>query len=74
MKVPSLALGLVFAAVFIQTAAGKHCHSNCAACWKNGSPGIDIKMSCGGDGGNPCDDICPDGYNDLHCADSKRCS
>jgi len=39
MRVPSVALGLVFAAVFIQTVAGKLC--NCAACWENGSPGID---------------------------------
>jgi len=54
MKVPSLALGLIFVAVgFVQTAAGKNYHSNCAACWKNGSPGIDIKMSFGGDGGTP---------------------
>ena len=46
MKVLSVAL-LLFAAGFIQTAAGITC-SFCAPCWKIGSPGVDVKMSCAG--------------------------
>ena len=69
MKVLSLA-SLLFATGFIQTAAGIRCDSFCAACWKNGSPGVDIKMSC--DGLWNCYS-CPGGYDSLHCAQMDRC-
>jgi hypothetical protein len=65
-------LGLIFAAEIIQSVAGIECHSsNCAACWKIGSPGIDIKIPCGPKG--ECGDKCPDGYEGIHCAKSTRC-
>ncbi len=71
MKVLSVTLSLLFAAGFIQTAAGIQCDSFCAACWKIGSPGVDIKMSCGTFGN--CPYPCPSGYNNIHCANSDRC-
>jgi len=39
------ALSSIFADDFIQTAAGIICTRFCAACWKIGSPGVDIKIS-----------------------------
>ena len=49
---------------------GKHCDSYCAACWKDGSPGVDIKFSCmNGD----CGTGCPSGYSGIHCAKGERC-
>ena len=72
MKVLSVAFNLLFAAGFIQmAAAGIQCDSFCAACWKNDSPGVDIKMSCGTFG--KCYE-CPGGYNNAHCATGERCS
>ena len=72
MKVLSVALSLLFAAGFIQMAEGIVCHpSFCAACWKIGSPGVDIKMSCGAFGNCPWE--CPNGYNNIHCAAGDRC-
>ena len=72
MKIQS-ALGLLLAADFIQTAAGLHCDSECAACWKTGDTnGVDIKLSCGL-GTRECGDTCPQGYEGIHCAKRARC-
>ena len=74
MKIFSMVLGLAFAASFnILTAAGLKCSSVCAACWKIGEPGVDIKMTCDQD--NDCGGVtdCPPGYEDLHCAKTERC-
>ena len=46
------------------------CNSDCAACWKDGEPGVDTKMSCHK---NVCSKDCPAGYNTKHCAKIKRC-
>ena len=70
MKVLSVALSLLFSAAFIQTAAGITCDSSCSACWKIGSPGVDVKIGCWG---NNCPDSCPDGYENIHCAEWQRC-
>ncbi|KAF8427916.1 hypothetical protein EV426DRAFT_374591 [Tirmania nivea] len=67
----SLEVALVAAASIIQIAAGVKCDSNCAACWKNGSPGVDIKFSCDG---SHCGSACPEGYHGIHCAKSERCA
>jgi len=56
---------------FIQTAAGISCGSHCAACWKTGEPGVDIKIGCDGSFVS-CHD-CPPGYESIHCAKSERC-
>lgn len=66
MKV--VVLSLLFG--FIRTAAGISCRSRCAACWKVGEPGVDIKIAC--EGGAECHN-CPPGYDDIHCAKSERC-
>lgn len=50
--------------------SGLSCNSNCAACWKDNSPGEDTKFVC--DNGN-CGDNCPFGFNSIHCADFDRC-
>jgi len=72
MKVVSVALSLAFAAGSIQTAvADLRCESQCAACWKIGSPGIDLKMICQQ---GHCGETCPEGYTDMHCAKSRRCA
>ena len=63
---------LLLAAGFIQMAAGLTCESNCAACYKDNSPGVDIKFCCGP--GNHCGRSCPPGYSDLHCAKGVRCA
>ncbi len=71
MKVLSVTLSLTLAAAFIQKVVGLNCYpSDCSACWKDGSPGVDIKMSCKS---SECGESCPDGYHDLHCAKSQRC-
>lgn len=72
----SIALSMLLASGFIQTAVGIKCDSGCAACWKdNDSNGVDIKLSCGG--GNlaagQCGDKCPTGYGRIHCAKAARC-
>jgi len=67
-----LVLCLLFATGFmIQSVAGIICTSFCAACWKDGSPGVDIKMSCDGPLGNCYS--CPAGYSNVHCAQMDRC-
>jgi len=69
MKVLSVAVfSLLFG--FIQTAAGLSCRSHCAACWKTGQPGVDIKIGCGFRG--RCHG-CPPGYESIHCAKEERC-
>ncbi|KAF8422262.1 hypothetical protein EV426DRAFT_606738, partial [Tirmania nivea] len=60
------------AAIFIRTAAGLSCDSSCAACWRDGSPGVDTKFSC--DSNGHCGNTCPPGYNSIHCARASRCS
>jgi len=65
-----VALSLLFSAAFIQTAAGIICNSNCSACWKTGSPGVDVKIGCWA---NNCPASCPDGYENIHCAEWQRC-
>ena len=73
MKLLSIAFSLVFAGSFIQTVVGVTCDSGCAACWKIGSPGIDIKMGCDPDPNFDCGDECPSGYEGIHCARYRRC-
>jgi len=69
MKVLSVAVfSLLFC--FIQTAAELSCRSYCAACWKTGQPGVDIKIGCGFRG--RCHG-CPPGYESIHCAKKERC-
>ena len=66
MKALSVSLSLLLAAAFIQMdmAVGIRCSSSCAACWKTGSFGIDIKLYCNqGDCG-----ASPSGYDSMHCA------
>jgi len=70
VKVVSVALGLLLAASF-QMAAGLKCDSQCSACWKIGSPGVDIKIGCRSD--SNCFYPCPNGYENLHCANWQRC-
>lgn len=69
MKTLSVILGFVFAAGIIQTAVGLQCGTGCAACWKDGQPGLDVKMLCS----RECDDFCPQGYSGKHCASDNRC-
>ena len=52
--------------------SGLQCGSQCAACWKDDTPGVDIKVTCGYDGW--CGETCPQGYHDLHCAKWARCT
>jgi hypothetical protein len=73
MKLLSIAFSLVFAGGFIQTAAGITCPSGCVACWKIGSPGIDIKMGATPTPTLIAGDECPSGYEGIHCASSRRC-
>ena len=73
MKVLSVALSLVFAAGFTQTAASLHCDSGCTACSKISSHDTaDIKIPCDTD--KECRTTCPDGYHRLHCVEKKYCS
>ncbi|KAF8451419.1 hypothetical protein BGX38DRAFT_489744 [Terfezia claveryi] len=69
-----LYLGIAFIVVasFIPPAAplGLQCNTGCAACWKDGSPGVDIKFACGF---TSCGRTCPQGYSGIHCANSARC-
>ncbi|KIK06049.1 hypothetical protein K443DRAFT_674614 [Laccaria amethystina LaAM-08-1] len=71
----SMALSMLLASGFIQTAVGLKCSSGCAACWQdNNSNGADIKIRCGGNmGENECGNNCPTGYSGLHCANASRC-
>ena len=65
---------LVIAATFFTHTAvvlGLYCSGHCAACWKDGSPGIDTKFSC--DNYGHCGGSCPAGYSDMHCAKWERC-
>ncbi|KIK02277.1 hypothetical protein K443DRAFT_677788 [Laccaria amethystina LaAM-08-1] len=66
-----LAVSIFFANNVIQMAAGLQCNSGCAACWlDNNNDGVDTKFTCtGGD----CGDVCPTGYNGIHCARLERC-
>jgi hypothetical protein len=74
MKLLSIAFTLVFAASLIHKATGLICSSACAACWKIGSPGIDIKMGCDPDADFECGNECPNGYEGIHCAQFRRCT
>ena len=49
---------------------GLKCSSDCAACWKDNTPGVDIKWACDD---QQCGDACPAGYNSPHCATKRRC-
>jgi hypothetical protein len=65
-----LAASIFFANNVIQMAAGLRCNSGCAACWlDNNNDGVDTKFTCVGD----CGDVCPTGYNGIHCARVDRC-
>ena len=55
----------------ITTVLGLKCDSYCAACWKDGSPGVDTKFACNS---GHCGDKCPTGYSGIHCATALRCS
>ena len=69
-----VAASIFFANGVIQMAAGLKCDTGCAACWKdNNSDGVDTKFACGGDKGEHCNDVCPTGYNGIHCAAVERC-
>ena len=69
----SLVFGLVFASGLIEMAVGIYCPtSQCGACWKTGSPGVDIKFWCDVSP-NDCGDTCPEGYEGIHCAKDFRC-
>jgi hypothetical protein len=67
-----MALSLLFAAGLIQQVVGITCDTDCAACWKTGSPGIDTKFSCRSDNYD-CGKTCPSGYQGIHCAKVNRC-
>lgn len=55
----------------IARVSGMKCLSQCGACWKDGSPGVDIKMSCTD---YHCgEQMCPEGYSGMHCATKSRC-
>ena len=71
MKIIAFAIYLV-ATCFIQTVAGLHCDSRRAACWKDGSPGVDTKFNCNYSTGD-CGEKCPPGYSGIHCAEHVRC-
>ena len=72
MKVYLPAASVVTLATLTYTAlvSGMACDSNCAACWKDGSSGVDIKFSCIN---NDCGSACPTGYSGMHCATKLRC-
>jgi hypothetical protein len=71
MKAKPILLKLIISASLIKTAAGLHCSSDCAACWKTGSTvGEDAKMSCFF---GECGHKCPQGYENIHCAKHSRC-
>ncbi|KIJ93433.1 hypothetical protein K443DRAFT_397621 [Laccaria amethystina LaAM-08-1] len=70
----TVAISMFFANAVIQMAAGLICNDNCAACWlDNNADGVDTKFSCTGNEYVHCGDVCPPGYNGIHCAESKRC-
>lgn len=75
MKAFFVILSLVFSASFIQQVVGIACDTLCAACWKKGSPGVDIKFSCKTHGNhyNDCGGQCPSGYENMHCASVDAC-
>ena len=73
MKVCFVALTLAAGFMSMQTVAiVLYCDTGCAACWKTGEPGIDIKIPCTQDT-NDCGNGCVSGYEDLHCAKKSRC-
>jgi hypothetical protein len=45
MKAQPMVLNLIIVSL-IKTAAGLYCSGDCAACWKTGVPGEDIKFAC----------------------------
>ena len=70
----AVAASMFFANGVIQMAAGLKCYSGCAACWlDNNNDGVDTKFTCNGDKGMYCSDVCPSGYNGIHCAEMRRC-
>lgn len=70
MKVLSVAVFSLLFGFSQTTVAGLSCRSHCAACWKTGQPGVDIKIGCGFRG--ECHQ-CPPDYESIHCAKSERC-
>ncbi|KAF8427086.1 hypothetical protein EV426DRAFT_591587, partial [Tirmania nivea] len=65
-----LGIFLVLTARCITTVAGIKCSSYCAACWKDGEPGVDIKFHLDH---QKAADWCPPGYHGIHCAKAARC-
>ena len=71
LKFYAVAVSMFFANSVILMAAGIQCSSGCAACWLDNNPdGVDTKFSCNG---GDCGDVCPSGYNGIHCARFGRC-
>ena len=69
-----VAVSMFFANSVIQMAMGLICDSGCAACWlDNNNNGVDTKFSCTARHMDHCGDVCPAGYNGIHCAKSARC-
>lgn len=69
-----VALSLLLAACFTTrtVALQMYCNTGCAACWKIGERGVDIKIPCI-PGTNECGNGCVKGYDNLHCAKRSRC-
>jgi len=69
----NLGIAFVVVASLIQVTVGRHCKSNCLACWKNSqrSTGIDVRFICSNE--HCRDDKCPSGYGAPHCAKNGRC-
>ena len=63
-----IALSLLAAGTMV---VGLVCNSECSACWKNGSPGVDIKMTC--DTSDWYCGTCSAGHSGHHCAKQKCC-
>ncbi|RPB27032.1 hypothetical protein L211DRAFT_603730 [Terfezia boudieri ATCC MYA-4762] len=61
-------VALFIAASFLHTAAGLLCRGACAACWKDGVPGVDVILHC-----DVVCNSCPVGFHGLHCAKRSRC-
>lgn len=56
--------------VYMPLVLGLTCTTGCAACWKDGQPGLDTKFSCPD---SNCAANCPLGFSNMHCAETKRC-
>lgn len=67
-------VGVVASFTHMALVFGLTCDNYCAACWKTGSTGVDIKFSCVDSGITyDCGDKCPTGYENIHCAKWQRC-